>query len=240
MQLKEGVLRGFIRVMPLQTPSERTGDFPDSVAMPRETILIFVRTIFRIAENLSNGAFGVGESGSPLEGEFFLRRINDVQQMPGGVARSERTHLLVQVIGNIKKIARQNQAGRSRFCRRAIERVFRFALERLNFFTSAPQQPSERQQQDGGSFMLVGKFAFGAIGHCMCVAPPKTESQGRFLFAFTYVEVFVSCGRPPVDVAAKVALLESSELPEAFTGSRAFVTMNTGINARACKRCGCA
>lgn len=74
----------------------------------------------------------------------------------------------------------------------------------------------------------------------MCIAPPKTESQRCFFFAFTYVKVFVSCGRPPVDVVAKVTFLESSELPKTFTGPCALVTMDTGINARACQRCGCA
>ena len=78
MQLKEGVLRGFIGVVPLQTPPERTGDFPDPVAMLRETILIFARTIFCIAENLPNDSFGVGKPGPPLERKFFFCRINDV------------------------------------------------------------------------------------------------------------------------------------------------------------------
>lgn len=121
-----------------------------------------------------------------------------------------------------------------------IERISRLAFERFNLFTPAPQQSRKRQQQDSGAFMFVGKFAFGVIGHCECVAPPKTESQGCFLFAFANVKVFMSCGRPPVDVAAKVAFLEPSELPETFTGSRAFVPVDPGVDACACKRRGCA
>ena len=240
MQFKKGVSRGFIGIMPLQTPSERARGFFDPVAVLREALSVFARAILRVAEDLPNDSFGVGKTGSPLEWKFFFRRVNDVQQVPCGVARSERTHPLVQVVGSIEKIACQNQARCSRFRRCAIERIFRLALERFDLFTSAPQQPGKCQQQDGGAFMLVGKFASGVIGHRVCVAPPKTESQGCFLFAFANVKVFVSCGRSPVDVAAKVAFLESSELPETFTGSRAFVPVDPGVDACACERRGCA
>lgn len=44
--------------------------------------------------------------------------------------------------------------------------------------------------------------------------------------------------RSPVDITAKVAFLESPELPEAFAGSRAFVSMDSRINACARERRG--
>lgn len=95
MQFKKGVLRGFIGVMPLQAPSEGARGFLESVAMPREALSVFARAILRIAEDLSNDTFGVGKTGSPLEWKFFFRRVNNVQQVPCGVARGKRTHPFV-------------------------------------------------------------------------------------------------------------------------------------------------